>query len=406
MRPFTVNDPWPLVPALVTTAGLAVVATLLAARRDVGDGLLASADVSPVRGFGLGSATGLSARLERWVLAGWCVGAAAAALLMGVIAKLTTANVPSSLRDTLDKFGVRGSFADQYLGVAFLLVATVVALLPASQVAAANEEEVSGRLVHVVAGVERRTGWFVGRLALTVAAIVVAAGSAGVAAWVGARSQGVDVAFGSMLGAGLNVVPTALLVLGIGAVVLAVAPRAAAAAVYGVVIWSLVVDLAGSLVTSMPWLSKLSLFHYMALAPARYPDAGRPGLDRGHRASVWARWPPGCSIAATYRGASAGPGLPWPGAHPHRLHARRRVGPRPGRRVAPDPGRVGGARRTAVAGRAAPGAATRSGRPDRGGSVGAAREAVLRVLRLRPADRAGGGAPGGVGALRGEHPAG
>lgn len=271
MRPFTVNDPWPLVPAVLTTAGLGVVATILAGRRDVADGLLASADVSAVRRFGLGSVTGLSARLERWVLAGWCIGAAAAALLMGIIAKLTTTSVPSSLRDTLDKFGVKGNFADQYLGVAFLLVATLVALLPASQVAAANEEESSGRLVHVLAGAERRTRWFVGRLALTVLAIVVAAGLAGVAGWVGARSQGVDVTFVTMLGAGLNVVPTALLVLGIGAVVLAVAPRAAAAAVYGVVIGSLVIDLAGSLVASMPWLTKLSLFHYMALAPAKTP---------------------------------------------------------------------------------------------------------------------------------------
>jgi ABC-2 type transport system permease protein len=271
MRPFTVNDPWPLLPALVTTVGLACVAAILAGRRDVGDGLLASADVSPVRRFGLGSVTGLSVRLERGVLAGWCLGAVAAALLMGIIAKLTTASIPSSVRDTLDKFGVRGSFADQYLGVAFLLVATVVALLPASQVAAANEEEASGRLVHVLAGAERRSRWFVGRLALTALAIVVAAGAAGVAAWIGARTQGVDVSLGSMLGAGLNVVPTALLVLGIGAVVLAVAPRAAAPVVYGVVIWSLVIDLAGSFAGSLTWLSRLSLFHYMALAPATTP---------------------------------------------------------------------------------------------------------------------------------------
>jgi ABC-2 type transport system permease protein len=53
---------------------------------------------------------------------------------------------------------------------------------------------------------------------------------------------------GTTVGAGLNVVPTALLVLGIGAVVLALAPRAATAAVYAVVIWSLVIYLFGSIV--------------------------------------------------------------------------------------------------------------------------------------------------------------
>ena len=75
-----------------------------------------------------------------------------------------------------------------------------------------------------------------------------------------------------MVGAGLNVVPTALVGLGIGAVLLSVAPRRAAAGVYGVVIWSLVVDLLGSMVAGLEWLDHLSLFHYMALAPAQDPD--------------------------------------------------------------------------------------------------------------------------------------
>jgi ABC-2 type transport system permease protein len=71
-----------------------------------------------------------------------------------------------------------------------------------------------------------------------------------------------------MLGAGLNVVPTALVALGVGAVVLAVAPRAASLSVYAVVVGSLVVDLLSSMVTSAHWLDRASLFHYMALAPA------------------------------------------------------------------------------------------------------------------------------------------
>ena len=35
-----------------------------------------------------------------------------------------------------------------------------------------------------------------------------------------------------------------------------------------VVIWSAVIDLVGSLVTSASWLDRLSIFHYLALAPA------------------------------------------------------------------------------------------------------------------------------------------
>jgi ABC-2 type transport system permease protein len=75
-----------------------------------------------------------------------------------------------------------------------------------------------------------------------------------------------------MLGAGLNVVPTALVVLGIGTLVLSVSSRRAALSVYAVVIWSLVVDLAASLVSSLQWLERLTLFHYVALVPARNSD--------------------------------------------------------------------------------------------------------------------------------------
>jgi putative exporter of polyketide antibiotics len=91
----------------------------------------------------------------------------------------------------------------------------------------------------------------------------------GVGAWLGAKSQGYDAGIARMAGAGLNVVPSALVALGIGAVLLAVAPRRAAAAVYVVVVASLVFDLLGSMVENLRWTEHLSLFHYMALAPAQ-----------------------------------------------------------------------------------------------------------------------------------------
>jgi ABC-2 type transport system permease protein len=151
-------------------------------------------------------------------------------------------------------------------------VATVVALISAGQVGAAGEEETSGRLVHVLARATSRSSWFAGRLALSGAAILAAGLLAGLGAWLGAKSQGVDFRITTMLGAGLNVVPTALVALGAGAVVLSIAPRAGAAMVYSVIVGSLVVDLSASLLSSLSWLRYLSLFHYMALAPAQDAD--------------------------------------------------------------------------------------------------------------------------------------
>jgi putative exporter of polyketide antibiotics len=109
-------------------------------------------------------------------------------------------------------------------------------------------------------------------MAIAAVAVAVAGVVAGLSTWAGARLQGVDTGLGLTLQAGANVVPTALLVLGIGAVVRTVAPRQASAAVYGIVAWSFVADLVASLVDATRWMERFSVFHYMALVPADAAD--------------------------------------------------------------------------------------------------------------------------------------
>jgi ABC-2 type transport system permease protein len=272
MRPYTAPDAWPLVPAGLTVLVLATVATLLAGRRDVGQGLLAARDGGRRRRKAPASMTGLAVRLELPVLVAWCVGAAAAGLLLGVFARVTTNDVPASLRDNLAGYGVHGTFTSQFLGVAFLLVGTVVSLLPAGQVGAAAAEETTGRLTHLLAGPVRRGGWLLGRLAVAASATVAAALAGGAGVWLGARTQGLHLALPSMLGAGLNAVPTALVALGAGALVLALVPRAASWSVYAVVVWSVMADLIAPLLSGASWAQRLSLFHYMALVPGDAAD--------------------------------------------------------------------------------------------------------------------------------------
>jgi ABC-2 type transport system permease protein len=72
----------------------------------------------------------------------------------------------------------------------------------------------------------------------------------------------------SLLGAGINMVPPALCVLGIGGLVFGVWPRATVAATYGVLTWSLLIQLAGGFFSSNHWLLDTSVFHHMAAAPA------------------------------------------------------------------------------------------------------------------------------------------
>jgi ABC-2 type transport system permease protein len=90
--------------------------------------------------------------------------------------------------------------------------------------------------------------------------------------WLAAASQNTGVGLGTMLDAGLNVIPPAVFVLGAGALTLGMRPRAVAAVTYGLLAWSFLAELIGGLVNASHWILDTSLFHQMAAAPAIGPN--------------------------------------------------------------------------------------------------------------------------------------
>src|SRR5262249_47486358 len=155
---------------------------------------------------GLGSPTRLALRLDLPGLTAWFVGSIATGFAFGMIAKVVNGVVSSSVSDTPDKFGGGGTdFVLRFFGGAFLLRATVVALIPVAELGAAADDEPSGRLFSLLAQPVRRVSVLGGRIAIAVVAIVATAVLTGLAAWLGAKSQGVEPGFGRMIGAGLNV---------------------------------------------------------------------------------------------------------------------------------------------------------------------------------------------------------
>jgi ABC-type multidrug transport system ATPase subunit len=124
-----------------------------------------------------------------------------------------------------------------------------------------------------------RSSWLAGRVALAAAAVVAGGLLAGFLAWAGAASQGTGVPLPSMLGAGASMAAPGLCVLGIGVLAVGVWPRAAAAVSYGVLAWSLLIELAGGFFGSSHWLLDTSVFHHLAAAPAVSPNwASAAGL--------------------------------------------------------------------------------------------------------------------------------
>jgi ABC-2 type transport system permease protein len=71
--------------------------------------------------------------------------------------------------------------------------------------------------------------------------------------------------------AGVNIAPPALLVVGVGTLLYGLWPRVAVPLTYGVVTWSLLVELVGSVVTTNHWLLDTSVLHHATPAPAADP---------------------------------------------------------------------------------------------------------------------------------------
>jgi ABC-2 type transport system permease protein len=176
------------------------------------------------------------------------------------------------------RLGAPGIGAEAFLGVSFLVIAILAAVLAAGQVLAAREEEGAGRLDHLLVRPVSRLSWLAGRAAVAVVALVVGGLIAGLMTWIGTVFENTGVSLATLVTAGFNVVPPALCLFGIGLLAFGVWPRATSYAVYGVLGWSLLVEIVGGVGSNSRWLLDTSLFHQMAAAPAVHPNWTANGL--------------------------------------------------------------------------------------------------------------------------------
>jgi ABC-2 type transport system permease protein len=274
LRPFVGAQPLVLALPAVATVVLLVVAERIALRRDVGRGLLAAHDSAPPNRRLLSSPTALALRTLRGTLIAWLIGIAALALLMGVISDSVSSALSRSVQDQLEKLGTAANTPTAYLGFAFLFFLLALALFACFQIAAMREEEADQRLETLFALPVRRGRWFAERLGLIVTCAAGLALAAGLVAWAGAISQGADVGFGRMIEAGANCLPLTVLFLGLGALALALVPRAGPTIAYSLVGLAFLWETVGGVVSAPSWTLGLSPFHHVGLVPAEGFQAG------------------------------------------------------------------------------------------------------------------------------------
>jgi ABC-2 type transport system permease protein len=283
LRPFTEPRPFALVLFGATIVVLAWATVRVAGARDLGASALPDRDTAEPRTALLNSQVGLSLRLARPSTIGWTVAVGAFGAVFGVVAKSAgkASEGSAAMRRTIERLGGRGAGATAYLGIAFLVAGMVIAVAAAAFVSATRDEEATGYLDNLLVRPVGRVRWIATRLAVNIGALVLMVCAAAFCAWAAAASQGTGVGFGRLLLAGVNMLPLALFVLGIGTFLHGVVPRFASAGAYAVVAWSFLLELLGSVIHASSWLLDLSVLHHVALAPAVDPRWGAAAVIVG-----------------------------------------------------------------------------------------------------------------------------
>ena len=273
-RPLTNPDPVALLPVLLLLIAVTAVTLHLAGTRDAGAASWPGRDSSPPQLALLGGSAGLAVRLMRPVALGWLFAVAVFAVLIGTTASSSAQDATGSqgISQAIGRLGGHGSLVADDLGLTFLILALLIALISAGQITAMRAEEADGYLENLLVRPVSRTSWFAGRLGLSCLLVVTAGLLAGIGAWAGAASQHSRVGFWSLVTAGLNVVPPGLFLLGLGALVLGAWPRRTSTVVYGYLAWSFLIEFAGGVVHTSHWLLDTSVFFHMVPAPATSPD--------------------------------------------------------------------------------------------------------------------------------------
>lgn len=271
MRPFTGPRPEVVVPALLAGAVLLAAAGALAVGRDVGVGLLAPEATAAPRLRLLRSPVAHALRDTAGSIAAWVVGIGFFAAVVGLLShSFTPAGIPDSLARELRRIGGASVLSPKgALSFYFLFFALAISLFLCAQLAAIRREEAEDRLETILALPVGRRGWLAGRVALAAAGAVLLAVVAGTCAWAAAAAQGGGASLAEMLGAGLNCLPVGFLFLGVGALAVAVRPRAGTAIAYGLVAGTFVWELFGAVLGAPDATLALSPFHEIGLVPVR-----------------------------------------------------------------------------------------------------------------------------------------
>ena len=262
---------WPLGLSVLLIAVLATVAFVLNDRRDVGAGLVAPRRGPATAAASLAGPGGLLVRLQRGTVVGWAVALLLLGLTFGSLAKSVVGMV-ADIPALADAVGATGDLTDSFAAAASTYFGLCASAFAVASVLRLRGEEGAGRTELMLGTALDRRHYLGAGVAVTAVAgsllLVVAGLADGLAT---AAVLGDAGRIGPQLLAALVFVPAVLVVAGIAAALVGLAPRFTPLA-WLVVVWSLITGLFGPLLHLPRWALRLSPLGWVPKVPVEDVD--------------------------------------------------------------------------------------------------------------------------------------
>jgi ABC-2 type transport system permease protein len=271
VRAYT-GDRWPVIALLVAAAvAVAAAAPFLAARRDVGAGLVPPRPGPAQAARSLRSPLALAWRLNRAALAGWVAGALVYGAALGSIANNIGSFLGSSanVKNAITRLGGHPGLTDAYLAAMMGIFGLVAAGYAVSVVLRLRSDETSQRAEPLLATRTRRVSW--GASYLTVAAVgsaaVLAAAGLGTGLAYGLRTGDAGAQIPRLLGAALAQLPAVLAVAAVAAALFGLLPQACVPGGWTALAAAAVLVLLGPTLQLAQWIQDVSPFTHVPRLP-------------------------------------------------------------------------------------------------------------------------------------------
>jgi ABC-2 type transport system permease protein len=270
-RPFAGERWWALALPLAAGAAGTGLAFALAARRDLGAGLLPDRPGRATASGLLRGPFGLAWRLQRGALAGWVTGYAFTFAVCGAAAQgiAQVFGTSTALEREFTRLGGQAAITNAYLAALMLLGGLVAAAYATSVILRLRGEETGDQAEPVLATATGRVRWALSHIAIAVAGTALLLAVAGVAAGLGyglrAGSAGTQVA--RMTGAAMGQLPSALVLAAVAVLLFGLAPRAAIAGSWTAVGLVVAIALFGQVLQLSHWVMDISPFTHAPRLP-------------------------------------------------------------------------------------------------------------------------------------------